>query len=184
MPSAARRAAGVVVDEAFQTDGATPLRIQVSDESTAGSGSTWAPVVTRVAESALAHLRIHPDSELSVVFVDDDEMARLHVEWMDLPGPTDVLSFPMDEMKPTPSGHVPIAGILGDLVLAPQFVTNQAFEHGVTPEAEMSLLTVHGILHLLGYDHAEPDDEAEMVAVQERVLAELRNAAVEAEVNQ
>lgn len=154
------------------------MSIQVSDETADGAGAPLRPVVVNVAAFALDQLRIHPDSELSVVFVDDAAMEQLHQEWMDLPGPTDVLSFPMDEMVPTPEGEEPHPGMLGDLVLAPHFVARQAAEHGATVEAEVELLTVHGILHLVGFDHAEPHEERAMFARQATMLDDLRSLPV------
>jgi probable rRNA maturation factor len=150
------------------------MAIDISDETSASSDEPHERTVAAAAAFALQYLRIHPDSELSVVLVDDDEMERLHGEWMSLPGSTDVLSFPMDEMTPTPEGQEPAPGMLGDLVLAPAFVARQAAENGTTTAAELELLTVHGILHLLGHDHAEPDEEREMFALQQQILDAFR----------
>jgi probable rRNA maturation factor len=149
--------------------------IECADETSVDGDEPHKHVVTAVAEFAARHLRLHPDTELSVVFVDDDEMARLHVEWMDLPGPTDVLSFPMDELTAPADGEAAEPGILGDLVLAPAFVARQAADHGVSVTAELELLTVHGILHLLGHDHAEPDEEQAMSALTDQILVAYRS---------
>ena len=97
-------------------------------------------------------------------------MEVLHVQWMDLPGPTDVMSFPMDELRPGREGQEPEEGTLGDIVLCPSVATKQAAEAGHAPMEEMLLLTTHGILHLLGYDHAEPDEEREMFELQRQLL--------------
>ena len=97
-------------------------------------------------------------------------MEVLHVQWMDLPGPTDVMSFPMDELRPGKEGIEPEEGTLGDIVLCPSVATRQAAEAGHAPMEEMLLLTTHGILHLLGYDHAEPDEEREMFELQRQLL--------------
>jgi probable rRNA maturation factor len=94
------------------------------------------------------------------------------VQWMDEPGSTDVLSFPMDELRPTPDGQDPAPGLLGDVVLCPAVAERQGKAAGHTTEAELELLTTHGILHLLGYDHAEPEEHAEMFGLQARLLAE------------
>src|SRR5660397_22911 len=94
--------------------------------------------------------------------VTPDAMAELHQRWMDLEGPTDVMSFPMDEMRPGRDGEIPEPGILGDIVLCPDVAAEQAREAGHSTVEELLLLTVHGILHLLGYDHAEPEAEEEM----------------------
>jgi len=121
-------------------------------------------------------LGIHPNAELSVVFVDEEHMAKLHIQWMDEPGATDVLSFPMDEVSPdTYSGNVnDDAPILGDLVLCPAFAQRQAEDAGQSLGEELELLSTHGILHLLGYDHAEEDEEQTMFALQNALLAEWR----------
>jgi len=121
-------------------------------------------------------LGIHPNAELSVVFVDEEHMAKLHIQWMDEPGATDVLSFPMDEVSPdTYSGNVnDDAPILGDLVLCPAFAQRQAEDAGQSLGEELELLSTHGILHLLGYDHAEEDEERTMFALQNALLAEWR----------
>ena len=127
--------------------------------------------IVDVAGFALERLGIHPDSDLSITLVDEAEMSKLHVQWMDLPGPTDVLSFPMDEMKPFSASKGP--GIVGDIVLCPQFAKKQAVTHSLADE--ISLLTVHGVLHLLGFDHAEADEEKTMFALQEKTLMEWRS---------
>jgi len=121
-------------------------------------------------------LGIHPHAELSVVFVDEEQMTKLHVQWMDEPGATDVLSFPMDEVTPHSfSGNVEDeAPVLGDLVLCPAFAKRQAEQAGQNLEQELELLSTHGILHLLGYDHAEVDEEVAMFTLQNSLLAEWR----------
>jgi probable rRNA maturation factor len=119
---------------------------------------------------ALDEMRVHPQSELSIIFVDTTVMADLHVQWMDEPGPTDVLSFPMDELRPGRDGDVTPAGTLGDIVLCPEVAVTQAKAAGHSTTEELLLLTTHGILHLLGYDHAEPEEEKEMFALQRKLL--------------
>ncbi len=127
---------------------------------------------TRLARFVLERMRIHPQAELSLKFVDVDEMANLNKLWMESEGPTDVLAFPMDELRPGRSGEDPPDGVVGDVVLAPVVAARQAGEAGHSTADEMHLLTIHGILHLLGYDHAEPDAHREMFALQARLLAE------------
>jgi probable rRNA maturation factor len=134
----------------------------------------------RLADHVLARLHVHPDAELSIAVVDEDEMARLHVEWMDLPGPTDVLSFPMDELRPgTP--EQPAEGTLGDIVLCPPVARRQAEAAGHSVADELCLLTTHGLLHLLGHDHAEPEERQVMFALQRDLLTDFlgRPAPVE-----
>ncbi len=124
------------------------------------------------ARFMLDRLRIHPLAELSVLLVDEATIEELHVRWMDEPGPTDVLSFPMDELRPTKDDEEPAEGLLGDIVICPQVAQRQADAAGHSRQDEISLLLTHGILHLLGYDHAEPEEHAEMFGLQARLLAE------------
>ncbi|MGH9262019.1 MAG: rRNA maturation RNase YbeY [Acidimicrobiales bacterium] len=118
----------------------------------------------------LDRMRIHPQAELAVLLVDPDTMEQLHVQWMDEPGPTDVLSFPMDELRPTADDEEPEPGLLGDVVLCPEVARRQAVQAGHSQEDELHLLTTHGILHLLGYNHAEPEEEKEMFGLQQQLL--------------
>ena len=118
----------------------------------------------------LAELRVHPQAELCLRLVDEATMTVLHEKWMDLPGPTDVMSFPMDELRPGREGVEPQEGMLGDIVLCPSVAARQAREAGHATEEELLLLTTHGILHLLGFDHAEPDEEREMFELQRQLL--------------
>ena len=118
-----------------------------------------------VAEYAMQHMGLNEDCDLAISIVDESRMSELHEEWMDLPGPTDVLSFPMDEMKP----HDINPGIVGDIVLCPQFAAAQA-KNGL--ESELALLTIHGVLHCLGYDHAESVEQKVMFELQESILAQ------------
>ncbi len=122
------------------------------------------------ARYVLAQLRVHPGADLCVRLVEEAAMETLHVQWMDLPGPTDVMSFPMDELRPGREGAEPDEGILGDIVLCPSVAQRQAAEAGHALEEELLLLTTHGILHLLGFDHAEPADEQEMFELQRQLL--------------
>jgi len=126
--------------------------------------------LVKISRFVLDELRVHPQAELSIVLVDEPAMERLHVQWMDLPGPTDVMSFPMDELRPGTEDAEPEPGLLGDVVLCPTVAAQQAVQAGHTTEEELLLLTTHGILHLLGYDHAEPDEEAQMFELQRRLL--------------
>ena len=138
--------------------------------------------IVSVARFALSSMRVDPLAELSVMLVDTEAMAELHERWMDLPGPTDVMAFPMDEMDGARRPDAPEAGpaMLGDVVLCPAFATDQARKAGHSLLDELHLLTVHGVLHLLGYDHAEPDEEREMFALQNRILGGYRTAREDA----
>jgi probable rRNA maturation factor len=147
------------------------VTIEVLNESGTAADES---AILRLARFVLDQLRIHPLTDLSILMVDESAMERLHVQWMDEPGPTDVLSFPMDELRPTPPGQDPAPGLLGDVVLCPAVAIRQAAAAGHSVHAELDLLTVHGILHLLGYDHAEPAEEREMFGLQDRLLAQWR----------
>ena len=125
-----------------------------------------------VAEFALAAMGIHPESDLSITIVDEDRMSELHVEWMELEGPTDVLSFPMDELQPDSAADGP--GIIGDIVLCPDFAAKQVTKHPLADE--LSLLTIHGVLHCLGFDHAELEEEKVMFALQEKILSDWKRS--------
>jgi len=126
--------------------------------------------LVRLAAYALDFLHVHPDADLAIVLVDEAAMEQLHVQWMDEPGPTDVLSFPMDELRPGTEEEITPAGLLGDIVLCPQVAIEQARSAGHSTQDELNLLTAHGILHLLGFDHAEPDEEREMFGLQRDIL--------------
>ena len=122
------------------------------------------------ARYVLEAMKVHPRAELCLRLVDEAAMETLHVQWMDLPGPTDVMSFPMDELRPGRDGVPPEEGVLGDIVLCPTVAQRQAVAAGHAMEEELLLLTTHGILHLLGFDHAEPDEEQEMFELQRQLL--------------
>ncbi len=123
-----------------------------------------------VVAFGMSQMRVHPDAELAIVLVDEAAMEQLHLQWMGEPGPTDVLSFPMDELRPGRDGETSAEGILGDIVLCPTVAASQAEAAGHSVMAELSLLTIHGLLHLLGYDHAEPEEEKEMFGLQADIL--------------
>ncbi|MET0976413.1 MAG: rRNA maturation RNase YbeY [Leifsonia sp.] len=143
------------------------MSIEINNESAVEVDEV---ALQRLAVYALDALHVHPDADLAIVLVDEGAMEQLHVQWMDEPGPTDVLSFPMDELRPGTEDNPAPAGLLGDIVLCPQVAQSQAETagHGLTDE--LQLLTTHGILHLLGFDHAEPDEEKEMFGIQRDIL--------------
>jgi probable rRNA maturation factor len=116
-------------------------------------------------------LYIHPQAELSVLLVDEPAMEKLHIELMDEPGATDVLSVPMDELTPGTPGKPTPQGMLGDIAICPQVAEVQARNAGHSTQEEMLLLATHGILHLLGYDHAEPEEKEEMFSLQRELLS-------------
>jgi probable rRNA maturation factor len=143
------------------------VSIEINNESTIEVDES---ALQRLATYAFDILHVHPDAELAIVLVDEAAMEQLHVQWMDEPGPTDVLSFPMDELRPGTEEEPSPAGLLGDVVLCPQVAQVQAETAGHSLMDELRLLTTHGILHLLGFDHAEPAEEREMFAIQRDIL--------------
>ncbi|SDD91268.1 rRNA maturation RNase YbeY [Actinokineospora iranica] len=155
------------------------MSIEIANES--GVAVDEASIVS-AARFALDRMNVSKLAELSVLLVELDVMADLHERWMDLPGPTDVMAFPMDELDSARRPDASEAGpaLLGDIVLCPAFAKEQARAAGHGLIDELHLLTVHGVLHLLGYDHAEPAEEREMFTLQKRILADFRTAAAEA----
>jgi probable rRNA maturation factor len=145
------------------------MSIEVLNESGSDADVTE---LGRLARYVLDRMRIHPQAEMCLKLVDPDTMATLNEKWMDKRGPTDVLAFPMDELRPGANGDEYEEGMVGDIVLCPQVAAAQAPSNGQTTEQEIDLLTIHGVLHLLGYDRAEPDERREMFALQARLLAE------------
>ena len=114
---------------------------------------------------ALLELALNPECEINVSFVDDEYMTELHIKWMDEPGTTDVLSFPMD-MPETPGEAV----TLGDIVISPVVAAEQAKAQGHSIEHEIYILAVHGLLHIIGYDHADKAEEKVMFDLQEKIV--------------
>jgi probable rRNA maturation factor len=143
------------------------LSIEINNESAIPVDEA---TIQRLAAFALDIMHVHADAELAIVLVDEGAMEQLHVQWMDEPGPTDVLSFPMDELRPGTEDALTPASLLGDIVLCPQVAQGQAETAGHSTLDELLLLTAHGVLHLLGFDHAEPEEEKEMFAIQRDIL--------------
>ena len=164
------------------------MSIEIANESGAELDEA---ALAALARHVLDGMRIHPLAELSVLLVDEAAMSELHVRWMDESGPTDVLAFPMDELRPPQPGGARtehgqagqpggIPGLLGDVVICPQVAGRQARQAGHSQQDEIDLLCTHGILHLLGYDHADPEQQATMFGLQDRLLATWRSERDEA----
>ena len=149
------------------------MTIEITNESGVAIDET---VLLRLMEHDLAELRVSPDADLAILLVDEGAMEALHVQWMDEPGPTDVLSFPMDELRPGTEDAPTPAGLLGDIVLCPQGAETQAIAAKHSTMDEIVMLTTHGLLHLLGFDHAEPDEEREMFGLQRDLIASFQAA--------
>ncbi|MET1061170.1 MAG: rRNA maturation RNase YbeY [Nocardioides sp.] len=148
------------------------MTIEVIDES---GHALDVQGLSTLSRFVMDKMRVHPQAELCIKAVDEATIAALNEKWMEKEGPTDVLAFPMDELRPGLVNEELEEGMLGDLVLCPEVAERQAVTAGHTTEAEIELLTVHGILHLLGYDHAEPEEHKEMFGLQDRLLAEWRS---------
>ncbi|CAB0610074.1 endoribonuclease YbeY [Corynebacterium diphtheriae] len=147
------------------------MSIEVVNES--GFDGVNEEALIDVATFVLGEMDVHPDAEATISVVDVATMSDLHVRWMDLEGPTDVMSFPMDELTPgmgRPDAQPFGPAMLGDIILCPEFAAKQAVKAGHDMGHELALLTTHGCLHLLGYDHIEPEDEQEMFALQNELL--------------
>jgi len=121
--------------------------------------------VSSLLTFAMRELKLNPECDLNVGFIDDKYMSELHIKWMDEPGSTDVLSFPMD--MPEHEGEVVT---LGDIMISPTFAAAQALTAGHCAEHEIYILATHGLLHIIGYDHAEPSEEKIMFALQEQIV--------------
>ena len=157
------------------------MSIEVNNES--GIQVDEAELVA-LSRYVFEQLYIHPQAELSILLVDEPAMEKLHIELMDEPGSTDVLSVPMDELTPgTPDRPTP-QGMLGDIAVCPQVAQVQAVNAGHSLQDEMLLLTTHGILHLLGYDHAEAEEKEEMFGLQRQLLSGFTGKEAPAETTQ
>jgi len=160
------------------------MSIEINNESGAAVDEVG---LTRLGRFVLDAMQINPLAELSVVLLDADAMAALHMQWMELPGPTDVMAFPMDgadapveRLDPSapPGTDEDLAdAMLGDVVLCPAVAAEQAVAAGHSTEAELHLLCTHGILHLLGFDHGDVEQEREMFDLQARILADWETAS-------
>ena len=157
------------------------MSIEIANES---GVSVDEAALAALARHVLDEMRVHPLAELSLLLVDEPAMTELHVRWMGEEGPTDVLAFPMDELRPPQPGgvHVEpddpesggIPGLLGDVVICPQVAAVQARRARHSAAEEIDLLATHGILHLLGYDHGDAQEHAAMFSLQDRLLASWR----------
>jgi probable rRNA maturation factor len=141
--------------------------VTVSNESGVACDTA---ALARLAAYLLGALRLHPECELGITLVDTDRMSTLHEDWMQEPGPTDVLSFPIDELRSAADGQEPEPGMLGDIVLCPEYAAAQARDAQRTIDEEMQFLVTHGTLHLIGYDHATQEEYDAMFALQDELL--------------
>ncbi len=131
--------------------------------------------IGELAAHHLTYLRIHPEAQMSITFIDSERMTTLHEDWMQEPGPTDVLSFPIDEITLPAEGLVSESGFLGDIVICPEYLSAQMVESGRTLQQECEYLVTHGILHLLGLDHQEEEEHRFMFTLTDTLLKEWLN---------
>jgi probable rRNA maturation factor len=135
------------------------------------------PRLAALSRFVMDQLRVHPLAELCIKAVDEPTIAALNEQWMEKKGPTDVLAFPMDELDTArPDDPEPGPALLGDVVLCPAVAVRQARAAGHSMDDELVLLATHGVLHLLGYDHMEPDEEKEMFGLQQKLIEGWRSA--------
>ena len=125
--------------------------------------------VISLGKHIYTNLHSAPEAELAFVFVDNAAMSQLHEDWMGLEGPTDVMSFPMDELRPG-TQDAPAQGLLGDIVISPEVATEHAERGGHSVADEIALLVTHGLLHLLGHDHHDDDEKHQMFTMQHQLL--------------
>jgi probable rRNA maturation factor len=147
------------------------MPIDIADESEV---QTDEPEVRRLTDFLFRELGIAESADLSVLFVDEDQMTALHEQWLDEPGPTDVISIPMDEIREPGLGQPPVGGILGDVIVCPAVAARQADAAGHETIDEIRILLTHGVLHLLGNDHADPQEAQAMFARQNELIARYR----------
>ncbi|WJL95670.1 rRNA maturation RNase YbeY [Microbacterium sp. ET2] len=143
------------------------MTIEITNESGMPVDET---VLLRLMEHNFGELHVSSEADVAILLVDEGAMESLHLQWMDEPGPTDVLSFPMDELRPGTEESPTPAGLLGDIVLCPQVAETQATAARHSTMDELVMLTTHGLLHLLGFDHAEPEEEKEMFGLQRDLI--------------
>lgn len=158
--------------------GAPPAGVAVVvDTGSAGLPADTGEILGRLTGHLYARLHLGAAVELTVTLVDEARMEQLHLDWMDLPGPTDVLSLPMDELRAGTADAAVEEGMLGDIVLCPDVARRQAEAAGHDVVDELALLTVHGVLHLLGHDHVEAEERREMFALQSELLEDFLGRA-------
>jgi probable rRNA maturation factor len=141
------------------------INIQIPEEYTT---SIDPDQLKKTVDLVFQHESVSPVPDLSIVISDDAELQRLNREFLDIDAPTDVLSFPADEIDPESGDRY-----LGDIIISYARVSDQAAANGYQQEDELRLLIVHGVLHLLGYDHADPNQKKLMWAAQREVLTQL-----------
>jgi probable rRNA maturation factor len=130
--------------------------------------------VKNYAKQMLQILKVNTKSDVSILFVNEDEMAKQHVRWMNESGPTDVMSFPMDDIVLQDSKLRKKQAILGDIIICPGVALKDAKEQGINPAYHLVFLLTHGVLHLLGQDHQEASQRVVMQKREQGIMNSLR----------
>ncbi|NDD25375.1 MAG: rRNA maturation RNase YbeY [Actinobacteria bacterium] len=143
------------------------MTVEIENESGVDAPLTE---ILQLADFALVKMHIDPRADLEILLVNETVMEQYHLDWLQESGPTDVLSQPIDGLRPGKPNSITPAGHLGLIVLCPQVAAKQAKERGHSELREVLILISHSILHLLGFDHAEKQEELEMFALQEEIV--------------
>lgn len=143
------------------------MTVEIENESGVDAPLTE---ILQLADFALVKMHIDPRADLEILLVNETVMEQYHLDWLQESGPTDVLSQPIDGLRPGKPNSITPAGHLGLIVLCPQVAAKQAKERGHSELREILILISHSILHLLGFDHAEKQEELEMFALQEEIV--------------
>jgi probable rRNA maturation factor len=130
--------------------------------------------VKNYAKQMLQILKVNTKSDVSILFVNEDEMTKQHVRWMNESGPTDVMSFPMDDIVLQDSKLRKKQAILGDIIICPAVALEDAKEQGINPAYHLVFLITHGVLHLLGQDHQEASQRVVMQKREQGIMNSLR----------
>ena len=130
--------------------------------------------VKNYAKQMLQILKVNTKSDVSILFVNEDEMTKQHVRWMNESGPTDVMSFPMDDIVLQDSKLRKKQAILGDIIICPAVALKDAKEQGINPAYHLVFLITHGVLHLLGQDHQEAAQRVVMQKREQGIMNSLR----------
>jgi probable rRNA maturation factor len=139
------------------------MEISFDERSSITLPDGWEPALSKVIQLGLAHAQGPADCEVSLSFVSIDEMRALNLQYLHNDRETDVLSFSFNESGPAPL-------LLGDIVICTEVAAEQAKDYGHAYMRELAFLTCHGLLHLLGYDHTDPEDEKIMIQAQDAIL--------------
>ena len=130
--------------------------------------------VIHYVNQMLKFLKVNPKSDVSILFVDEDEMTKQHVRWMNEDGPTDVMSFPMDNVLLKNSKSLKKQATLGDIIICPRVALKDARKQSINPAYHLVFLLAHGILHLLGLDHQEKSQRGLMQRMEQGIMDSLR----------